>query len=48
MMPGPVGEIQAKSKIFPFPFADNPVMILLDKVAVPLKETGNPRCAGGK
>jgi branched-chain amino acid transport system substrate-binding protein len=48
MMPGPVGEIQAKSKIFPFPFADNPVMIPLDKVAVPLRETGNPRCTGGK
>ena len=48
MMPGPVGEIQAKSRIFPFPFADNPVMIPLDKVAVPLKETGNPRCTGGK
>ncbi len=46
MMPGPVGEIQAKSRIFPFPFADTPVMIPLDKVAVPLKETGNPRCGG--
>jgi hypothetical protein len=46
MMPGPVGEIQAKSRIFPFPFADNPIMIPLDKVAVPLKETGNPRCGG--
>ena len=48
MMPGPVGEIQAKSRLFPFPFPDNPVMIPLDKVAVPLKETGNPRCTGGK
>ena len=48
MMPGPVGEIQAKSRIFPFPFADYPIMFPLDKVAVPLKETGNPRCTGGK
>ena len=46
MMPGPVGEIQAKSRIFSFPFADNPVMIPLDKVAVPIRETGNPRCGG--
>jgi branched-chain amino acid transport system substrate-binding protein len=48
MMPGPVGEIQGKSRIFPFPFPDNPIMIPLDKVAVPLNETGNPRCTGGK
>ena len=48
MMPGPVGEIQAKSRLFPFPFADNPIMIPLDKVAVLLRETGNPRCTGGK
>jgi ABC-type branched-subunit amino acid transport system substrate-binding protein len=48
MMAGPVGEIQAKSRLFPFPFADNPIMIPLDKVAVPLRETGNPRCTGGK
>lgn len=48
MMPGPIGEIQAKSRIFPFPFPDNPIMIPLDKVAVPPGETGNPRCAGGK
>ena len=47
-MPGPVGEIQAKSTIFPFPFAGTPVMIPLDKVAVPPGETGNPRCAGVK
>jgi branched-chain amino acid transport system substrate-binding protein len=44
MMPGPIGEIQAKSTLFPFPFAGTPVMIPLDKVAVPIKETGNPRC----
>ncbi len=44
MMPGPIGEIQAKSSLFPFPFAGTPVMIPLDKVAVPIKETGNPRC----
>ena len=44
MMPGPIGEIQAKSAIFSFPFAGTPVMIPLDKVAVPIKETGNPRC----
>jgi branched-chain amino acid transport system substrate-binding protein len=48
MMPGPVGEIAAKSRIFPFPFADKPVMIALDRVAVPLRETGNPRCTGSK
>ncbi len=44
MMPGPIGEIQAKSALFPFPFAGTPVMIPMDKVAVPIKETGNPRC----
>jgi len=44
MMPGPIAEIQAKSAMFPFPFAGTPVMIPLDKVAVPIKETGNPRC----
>jgi branched-chain amino acid transport system substrate-binding protein len=48
VMPGPIGEIEAKSRIFPFPFPDNPVMIPLDKVAVPPSETGNPRCTGGK
>jgi ABC-type branched-subunit amino acid transport system substrate-binding protein len=48
MMPGPVGEIQAKSTIFPFPFAGTPVMIPLNKVAVPPRETENPRCTGGK
>ena len=40
MMPGPVGEIAAKSRIFPFPFADKPVMIALDRVAVPLGRRG--------
>ena len=44
MMDGPVGEVLAKSKLFPFPFPDNPVIIPMDKVAVPIKETGNPRC----
>lgn len=44
MMPGPIGEIQAKSSLFPFPFAGTPVMIPMDKVAVPIRETGNPRC----
>jgi branched-chain amino acid transport system substrate-binding protein len=44
MMPGPIGEIQAKSALFPFPFAGTPVMIPMDKVAVPIKETGNSRC----
>ena len=44
LMPGPIGEIQAKSTLFPFPFAGTPVMIPMDKVAVPMKETGNPRC----
>ena len=48
VMPGPIGEIEAKSRIFPFPFPDNPVMIPLDKVAVPPSETGNPRCIGSK
>ncbi len=42
LMPGPIGEIQAKSSLFPFP--GKPVMIPMDKVAVPMKETGNPRC----
>ena len=37
MMPGPIGEIQAKSAMFSFPFAGTPVMIPLDKVAVPIK-----------
>ena len=44
MMPGPIGEIQSKSSLFPFPFPGTPVMIPMDKVAVPMKETGNPRC----
>jgi branched-chain amino acid transport system substrate-binding protein len=44
LMPGPVAEIQAKSTLFPFPFPGRPVIIPMDKVAVPLKETGNPRC----
>jgi branched-chain amino acid transport system substrate-binding protein len=44
MMPGPIGEIQAKSTLFSHPFAGTPVMIPLDKVAVPISETGNPRC----
>jgi branched-chain amino acid transport system substrate-binding protein len=44
MMPGPIGEIQAKSALFSFPFAGTPVMIPMDKVAVPIKETGNLRC----
>jgi branched-chain amino acid transport system substrate-binding protein len=44
MMPGPIGEIQAKSAMFSFPFAGTPMMIPLDKVAVPISETGNPRC----
>ena len=36
MMPGPIGEIQAKSTMFSHPFAGTPVMIPLDKVAVPI------------
>ena len=44
LMPGPIGEIQAKSTLFPFPYPGTPVMIPMDKVAVPMKETGNPRC----
>jgi hypothetical protein len=44
MMPGPVAEIQAKSNLFPFPFPGAPVMFPMDKVSVPIKETGNPRC----
>jgi branched-chain amino acid transport system substrate-binding protein len=48
MMPGPIAEIQAKSSFFPFPFPGSPVMIPMDKVAVPIKETGNTRCVGGK
>jgi hypothetical protein len=30
--------------MFSFPFAGTPEMIPLDKVAVPISETGNPRC----
>ncbi|MGC8809359.1 MAG: ABC transporter substrate-binding protein [bacterium] len=44
LMNGPIGEIQAKSSLFPFPFAGTPVMIPMEKVAVPPQETGNPRC----
>ena len=44
LMPGPIGEIQAKSTLFPFPFPGTPVIIPMDKVAIPFKETGNPRC----
>ncbi len=44
LMPGPIGEIQAKSTLFPFPFPGAPLMVPLDKVAVPIRETGNPRC----
>jgi hypothetical protein len=42
MMPGPIAEIQAKSNLFPFPGA--PMMFSMDNVAVPINETGNPRC----
>jgi hypothetical protein len=28
----------------PFPFPGAPVMVPMDKVAVPIKDTGNPRC----
>ncbi len=45
MMPGPIGEIQAKSSLFPFPYSGAPVMIPMDKVVVPIKETGNTRCS---
>jgi ABC-type branched-subunit amino acid transport system substrate-binding protein len=44
LMPGPVAEIQAKSTLFPFPFPGTPVIIPMDKVAVPIKDTGNSRC----
>jgi branched-chain amino acid transport system substrate-binding protein len=44
LMPGPIAEIQARSMLFPFPFPGKPVMIPMDKVAVPPSETGNPRC----
>ena len=44
IMPGPIAEIQEKSAMFSFPFPGKPVMIPMDKVAVPIKETGNPRC----
>jgi len=43
-MPGPVAEIQAKSTLFPFSFPGTPVIIPMDKVAVPIKDTGNSRC----
>jgi hypothetical protein len=45
-MDGPIGEIQAKSTLFYFPSRGAPVMIPMDKVAVPLRETGNLRCVG--
>ena len=44
LMPGPIAEIQAKSTFFPFPFPGTPVIFPIDKVAVPISETGNPRC----
>jgi branched-chain amino acid transport system substrate-binding protein len=44
MMPGFIAEIQAKSDLFPFPSPGTPAMFPMDKVAVPIKETGNPRC----
>ncbi len=44
LMPGPIAEIQAKSSFFPFPFPGTPVIFPIDKVAVPIRETGNPRC----
>ncbi len=45
LMAGPIGEIQGKSTLFPFPFAGTPTMVPLEKVAEPPRETGNPRCA---
>jgi hypothetical protein len=43
LMPGLISEIQEKSELFPFP--GKPLMVVpMDKVAVPFKETGNPRC----
>lgn len=44
LMPGPIAEIQAKSKLFSCPFPGRPLIIPMDKVAVPLAEAGNPRC----
>jgi len=44
LMDGMVAEVQAKSTLFLFPYPSNPVMIPMDKVAVPSKEVENPRC----
>jgi ABC-type branched-subunit amino acid transport system substrate-binding protein len=45
LMPGLISEIQEKSELFPFPFPGKPLMVVpMDKVAVPFKETGNPSC----
>ncbi len=44
LMPALIAEIQEKSALFPFPFPGVPVIAPLDRVAVPFKETANPRC----
>jgi len=41
---GLVAEVQPKSDFFDFPFPGRPVLIPMEKVAVPMKDTGNPRC----
>jgi branched-chain amino acid transport system substrate-binding protein len=44
LQPALIAEIQEKSTLFSFPFPGAPVIVPLDRVAVPLKETGNSRC----
>jgi len=44
LQPALIAEIQEKSALFSFPFPGAPVIVPLDRVAVPLKETGNSRC----
>jgi len=39
-----LSEIQAKSEFFSFPYLGKPVIIPAEKIAIPPKETGNPRC----
>jgi branched-chain amino acid transport system substrate-binding protein len=41
---GLVAEVHPKSEFFEFPFPGRPVLIPVEKVTVPMKDTGNPRC----
>jgi branched-chain amino acid transport system substrate-binding protein len=44
LVSGMIAEFQAKSTLFPYPFAGPPIIIPMEKVAVPPEETGNSRC----